>query len=516
VLATLLAFVITWLLHSYQWFWLRGTLNFTWNDFLFWMILGVLVAANALYEMRRGRIRRLQGKALSWRETLAVVPSTIGVFATICVLWSFWSASSVPQWVSVLQAADVPSSSDVSPVLVLLAVAVIVAIPAVALTQGVIDRTYQFTRSAVMVAVSGVLALCISFPAVYSPLGAVVSTAMTSIKNSDLNRRDFANFERGYYEDLTNVGGFNPELWMLYAAKPGDWEELDHSALVRQTGGLPLVELRPLIKMPYLRALVETNRWGMRDKDYEKTPPPNALRIAVLGASHVFGSGVNNDETFENVLERRLNQEAAGGSHVRYEILNFAVAGYTAVESLATLEDKVFQFHPNYVFYFEHNNAASREMEDITKVIRNRASARYGFLEEIAREAGVDETTDLAVARRKLQPYREDILRDVYQKYAEVTRAKGVPFVWIYLPRVRTEEPPATELRLAQQAGLITLELTGVYDGYDYAPLRLAPWDEHPNAVGHRLIADKLYEVLRNNQDKVPLDLPGNFSAPSQ
>ena len=38
--ATLLAFLATWLLHNYQWFWLRGTWVFTWNDFLFWMILG--------------------------------------------------------------------------------------------------------------------------------------------------------------------------------------------------------------------------------------------------------------------------------------------------------------------------------------------------------------------------------------------------------------------------------------------------------------------------------------------
>ncbi len=47
VSATLLAFLATWLLHNYQWFWLRGTWVFTWNDFLFWMILAVLVTINA-------------------------------------------------------------------------------------------------------------------------------------------------------------------------------------------------------------------------------------------------------------------------------------------------------------------------------------------------------------------------------------------------------------------------------------------------------------------------------------
>ena len=38
----------TWLLHSYQWFWLRGEFLLTWPDTLFWAILGVLVTVNLL------------------------------------------------------------------------------------------------------------------------------------------------------------------------------------------------------------------------------------------------------------------------------------------------------------------------------------------------------------------------------------------------------------------------------------------------------------------------------------
>ena len=48
-LATLGTFLATWLLHSWQWFWIRGMPLFNWKDFSFWMILAVLVLVTAIY-----------------------------------------------------------------------------------------------------------------------------------------------------------------------------------------------------------------------------------------------------------------------------------------------------------------------------------------------------------------------------------------------------------------------------------------------------------------------------------
>ena len=46
---------MTWFLHSYQWFWLRGSVLFEWQDILFWTVLGVLVVINSLWEANGGR-----------------------------------------------------------------------------------------------------------------------------------------------------------------------------------------------------------------------------------------------------------------------------------------------------------------------------------------------------------------------------------------------------------------------------------------------------------------------------
>ena len=52
VVATVMVFALTWLLHSYQWFWLLGSFPLTVQDMAFWGLLGVLVVGNSLWEMR--------------------------------------------------------------------------------------------------------------------------------------------------------------------------------------------------------------------------------------------------------------------------------------------------------------------------------------------------------------------------------------------------------------------------------------------------------------------------------
>jgi D-alanyl-lipoteichoic acid acyltransferase DltB (MBOAT superfamily) len=97
VVATGVVFTTTWLLHSYQWFWLRGEVLFTWPDFLFWAILGVLVTVNLLMERTKSRKAR-PGSAPWLQQSLQVA----GTFLLITVLWSMWNAPSMRAWFDVI------------------------------------------------------------------------------------------------------------------------------------------------------------------------------------------------------------------------------------------------------------------------------------------------------------------------------------------------------------------------------------------------------------------------------
>jgi alginate O-acetyltransferase complex protein AlgI len=94
-IATVVAFAATWVLHSYQWYWLVGAPLLSWPDTLFWAILGaVMVHATVRETTARGR--RPQPTPLRRAAGIA------GTFAFIVLLWSLWNAPSVEAWIHLL------------------------------------------------------------------------------------------------------------------------------------------------------------------------------------------------------------------------------------------------------------------------------------------------------------------------------------------------------------------------------------------------------------------------------
>lgn len=92
VVATATVFLVTWAFHSYQFFWIRGQFILSWPDTLFWLILGLLVIANVLYETRHPKRRQPDS---SWRARAVHTVQVLATFTVITTLWSLWSSPSV-------------------------------------------------------------------------------------------------------------------------------------------------------------------------------------------------------------------------------------------------------------------------------------------------------------------------------------------------------------------------------------------------------------------------------------
>ena len=101
----------------------------------------------------------------------------------------------------------------------------------------------------------------------------------------------------------------------------------------------------------------------------------------------------------------------------------------------------------------------------------------------------------------RLQPYEEDMIRHGYEAIVSCARNHDALPVWIFLPKTEETQPENEEriTQLAEDAGFITITLTGVFSGHDPDLIQLAPWDKHPNVSGHKLIADMLYEQMRSH-----------------
>lgn len=497
VLAILYVFVLTWFLHSYQWFWLRGSWLLVWQDVLFWAVLGVLVVLNSLYEARFGRKRSLRAPVWTWRSAALTVAKTFATFWFICVLWSFWTAESIGAWLSLWSALSGTYTMEVL-LYPLLALAIIVlgSIPGPQADNNSMRRQLWRERATTAVMLIGLLG--VSIEAVHTRLGDGFATTVHSLRTAQLSRLDMAKQERGYYESLMDVGGFNSPLWEVYNKKPANWLAVDFTGLKRFTGNFAQNELIPSAVSVSQYGTITTNRYGMRDRDYVQARPSDTLRIALLGASSLMGWGVDDGQTFEALLEGRLASERGDTGFGRVELLNFGVPGYQPPQQLVNFE-RALALQPNAIMYIATGRELNRSAQYLAEVVRKRIAIPYPELRAIVEESGARPEMDETAILKRLEPHKGRILKAVYGGLGAQCRERNIAALWVFLPQVqdgpwREETPEA--LRLAQEAGFQVLNLEDVFRGRPVETIRLAEWDEHPNQMGHRLIADRLYAEL--------------------
>ena len=204
-------------------------------------------------------------------------------------------------------------------------------------------------------------------------------------------------------------------------------------------------------------------------------------------------------------MEDRLNRERAGSPYQRYEILNFGVPGYQPPQQLPAM-DKALTFRPNAVFYVATGREASRAANYLVKVVRKSIEIPYEPLREIVAKVGLSSTMEETVALRKLEPFKVEILEWVYRHLTEEAHAHGATPIFFFLPQSTTgswqEETPII-LQTAKTAGFAVIDLSDVFKDQPVDSYTLAEWDRHPNALGHRLIAARVYDEITKHQDLI-------------
>lgn len=513
VVATITVFLCTWALHAYQWFWLRGTLLFEAHDLLFWAVLGALVVVNSLREIRHGRDRSTGNRPLLSFATFSHACRVISTFTALCILWSMWSSDSLEQWLLMWRAAGAESIAiaAIVPAFYLLAhwgdrrlPDTVRAKRDLAVANPAAKGTLSFAPQAVSgFAISALAALVAVNLADSAMLPNGWSEAAESIRSDRMNRRDQARMERGYYEHLLNVNRHSVGMWDALEEKPADWDEnLDSTDAVSHPDNFLLTELLPDTEISFKNYPMRTNRWGMRDLDYEQVTPPDITRLAFIGTSHVFGSGVANEQVFEQLFEQNLNSSAVSRGD-RYEVLNFAMVAYSALQQLYLLETRIQQFTPDVVVYFQIEEDERFILRNLSLAIRRGVAIPFDFVQEIVDELGLKQSDSDEQIRLALTPHADRIQAWAERRIVEEIRGIGAQPVCVILPRVQArpgQKIAEERQRITGEAGCQNLNLADVYDGYSQKDLQIANWDNHPNALGHELIARRLFDEFTNNQ----------------
>ena len=504
--ATTIAAVVTWLFHSYQWFWIRGDFPLGQSDIIFWTALGVGLTVNVILEARKGRSRALEKQARTLRENAVLCLKTAAMFTTIVILWTIWSTPKLEELGLVWRALLTCGPLDL---------AVIVGLP---LSLGLYrvsfgerkreggsadTATPAFWPEAAVVSLVATAFIVVALrPLVLVPVWPALATLVTEVRDGRLNAADLKRLQHGYYENLADVTRFNNELWMMYGGRPNDWTE---SKVQRSRPDAIGSEFIPSTSEVFKGAVRTINSLGMRDREYTVARAPDIFRIALVGVSNDAGTGVKDDETYENLVEDRLNRELGARTGKKFEILNFSQGGLSATQKLATIERRVFDFRPDVILYMAYSPELEWTFSSAQHLIKNQLVGEFPFVKLAMDRAGVSIDAgampkEKIVLESRLAPYAEDALRAVLERFRTGAAARGIRPVLV-LGASLDDAGRSTEIdrliKLGQASGMKFLNMQGAFDEVkERKSLWIAPWDTHPNAQGHRLLAARLYALL--------------------
>jgi len=288
--------------------------------------------------------------------------------------------------------------------------------------------------------------------------------------------------------------------------------------------GLPVISGVNELRHPNMRAvnagvLYRSNSLGIRGPDYPREPPPGVFRITVSGDSVTMGHGVREEDAYPAVLERLLN---AGSGDQRFEVLNLGISGLNIIHSLGRLEIKGRFYHPDLVVYgFTLNDVegpgyvgnTEEAQERYAALLDRHANSRshllrllwprlvllvgsihplegsytsaleYNYFHNPKTQSRLDEGMDRLATVGRI----DHVCAHVFMH----TRLEQLVLLHPYRRFYRLIEKKATE------RGLTVTQSYPKLRWHLAESLRLSAADAHPNAEGHRLFAEALYEGLR-------------------
>lgn len=261
------------------------------------------------------------------------------------------------------------------------------------------------------------------------------------------------------------------------------------------------------------RLYYRLNNYGFRGENFRMKKPPGVYRIMVLGDSFTFGDGVKLEDTFVLQLQNQLRK-----MHPKVEVLNFATSGWNTVDQISYLYSVGHKFEPDLVVIAYVLNDGPWELwpvdmfkDEIAKAFEERIFPASYFL-TYAHTTWMRYQLSKRYIREKvqsLQTHSGEWRRSLryLQRGKEITESIGADYFVILLPYLYELNKDHPFLPLQNYVGQFCVEnniafqdLFDSFVGQNHVDLWAHPTDQHPNAKGHRIIAEALKESIQQRE----------------
>ena len=266
---------------------------------------------------------------------------------------------------------------------------------------------------------------------------------------------------------------------------------------------------------------LRVNQQGFRGPEVTDAPEPGVLRIACIGDSHTFGSGVGDDETWPAALERSLLAEDPAR---RVEVLNCGVPAYDTRREVLLLRDRVLELEPQLVLLQYHVNDVrprSRlglKAPESDALLELTAPDRGGWLGALRSVSHLADTVCDRLYRARLvrqesglsmAPYADDSpgwqrVREALVDARDLLARHDVDFAVVLYPyllrdgeHLSSHDAFARVAEFCAEQGIAYYDAEPVFRGLDPEVLRVHAHDFHANAEANRLFAEGVHTWLR-------------------
>jgi lysophospholipase L1-like esterase len=245
------------------------------------------------------------------------------------------------------------------------------------------------------------------------------------------------------------------------------------------------------------RPVVRTNRWGFRERDYDRLEKPEGTdRIAFIGDSVTLGFYVEERDTFVRLVE----ECPRGDVGCPIQALNFGIDGYNTIQIHELLSDRVLAHQPDLVVYtfclndFDFEDSSG---EKIRYFREPRSFLLHGVERLLAR------LRDQDYHRRHFEKNRDRVFAELLGM-RDLLEQRGIPLLVAILPVFYDdfEEYSLEDLHeelagFLRDRGIAHLDLLPTFSSRSAGRERLAFDIWHPTPLGHRLIAGALMSPMR-------------------
>ena len=250
---------------------------------------------------------------------------------------------------------------------------------------------------------------------------------------------------------------------------------------------------------------VVSNRFGMREADWEVPKPAGQLRIVLLGDSYIYGMGVAAEERLGVRLRTMLAEHATAGAPA-VEVLHIGIISWNIVAECAFVRRQLSLLQPDLVV----QHIVINDLDDTSGV---RGFGALGRTTPLHPEQA-DALVSLSWGRSELHPGAGTLLPRAQDGESRARLADAVAAVVRLDQAVRAAGGRYLLLVNWQRIQVVAAESFGMQlaaDEVAYLPrslyydpsLRISAADEHWNAAGHAELARLLFGLVRE-RDLLP------------